>query len=178
MFSTTTAGATTVASQGTNQNLTLTPSGSGSVILSSPIVGGTQSTLAVGATRSLTAAQSGSLVLMGATTGEVITLPTAAQGLWYDIVITVTNTSNYNEIRTSSGSQFLLGEVAHSATGIAALTFWADGTTIQAIKMDGAHLGGLIGSHFHVKGISTTQWEISGTNLGTATMTTAFTATP
>ena len=148
----------------------------GAVTLSSTIVGGKQPLIAVAATKTLTAGQSGSLVLMGATTGEVITLPAPAVGLEYDIVITVSNTSNYNEIKTDAGTTYLLGEVAHSATGIAALTFWADGSTIVALKMDGAHLGGLIGSHFHLKCISTTQWEISGTNLGTATMTTAFNA--
>ena len=140
-----------------------------------------QPVIAAAATLSPTCAQSGSLILMGQATGEVVTLPAASAGnvgCWFEFVITTTNTSNYNEIRTNSSSNFLLGSVQHSATGIAALTFWADGSTIQAIKMDGAHLGGLIGSNFIVTEVSSTVWAISGTNEGTATMTTAFNATP
>ena len=140
-----------------------------------------QPMIAAAATLSPTCAQSGSLILMGATTGEVVTLPATSAGnvgCWFEFVVTVSNTSNYNEIRTASSSNFLLGSVQHSATGIAALTFWADGSSIQAIKMDGAHLGGLIGSNFIVTEVSSTVWAISGTNEGTATMTTAFNATP
>lgn len=136
-----------------------------------------QPVIPVAATITLTAVQSGALVQMGATAGEVVTLPTPSPGLWYDFVITVTNTSNYNEIESGSASIFLLGDAQHCATGSACLDFWANGTSTEAIKMDGAHLGGLIGSHFHIQGISATQWEISGVNLGTATMTTAFTGT-
>ena len=178
VFATTTAGATTVSSLGTNQNLTLAPSGSGKVVAAAPLVGEQQPIIAAGATAAPTIAQSGSLILMGATGGEVVTLPVPTVGAWYDVVITVSNTSAANEIQTDSSSTFLLGEVQHCATTIACLDFWANGSTIQAIKMDGAHLGGLIGSHFHLKAISITQWEISGSNLGTATMTTAFTTTP
>lgn len=137
-------------------------------------------TNAVGATLSLTTAMCGGVTFMGATTGEVVTLPAAGTttiGCTYDIIITVSNTSNSNEIRTT-GSNYFLGAVEHSATGIAPLTFWADGSSIEAIKMDGAHLGGLLGSYFHIVGISATQWEITGRNEGTATMTTAFNTTP
>ena len=144
--------------------------------LTTPVV--VQGSTAVASTLSPTcAANSGQQILVGATGGEVVTLPTPAVGCNFDFVISVSNTSAANEIETGA-SQYLIGEVQHCATGIACLDFWADGSATQAIKMDGAHLGGLKGSHFHVVGISTTVWEIFGTNLGTATMTTAFTATP
>ncbi len=131
-----------------------------------------------GDTTVLTAAQSGSVVLIGKTSGSVITLPVPVAGMTFDFVITVSNTTNSNEIKTDSSSTFLLGAVAHSATTIAPLMFWANGTSIQAIKMDGAHLGGLLGSYFHLVAVSGTVWSISGVNLGTSAMTTAFTATP
>ena len=118
--------------------------------------GSTQNTIAAAATVALTQAQCGSLVYVGAATGEVVTLPTPAAGCSFDFVVTVSNTSNYNEIETGSASIFLLGEAQHCATGIACLDFWANGTSTEAIKMDGAHLGGLIGSHFHVSGNSST----------------------
>lgn len=141
------------------------------------VPGATQCTVAVGATVALTQAQSGCLVLVGATTGEVVTLPTPAPGLWFDFLVTVTNTSNYNEIETGSASIFLLGDAQHCATGIACLDFWANGTSTEAIKMDGAHLGGLIGSHFHVVSNSATVWSISGVDDCTATCSTGFTGT-
>jgi hypothetical protein len=139
--------------------------------------GATQNTIAAASTVTLTQAQCGSLVYVGATAGEVVTLPTPAAGCQFDFVVTVSNTSNYNEIETGSASIFLLGDVQHCATGIACLDFWANGTSTEALKADGAHLGGLIGSHFSVKGVSSTVWEISGSNLCTATCTTGFTAT-
>jgi hypothetical protein len=139
--------------------------------------GATQNTIPAAATVALTQAQCGSLVYVGAATGEVVTLPTPAAGCSFDFNVTVSNTSNYNEIETGSASIFLLGDVQHCATGIACLNFWANGTTSEAIKMDGAHLGGLIGSHFTVKADSSTVWHIWGDNLCTATCTTAVNAT-
>ena len=137
-----------------------------------------QNVIQAGATLSLSIAQSGSLVLFGALTGSVVTLPPPVAGASFTLVVSVSNTSNSNEIRTDSSATFLVGAVDHSATGIAPLAFWADGSTIQAIKMDGAHLGGLVGTKLTVNAISATQWQIAGTNLGTATMTTAFNTTP
>jgi hypothetical protein len=152
------------------------------LLFGDPIGGsGYGSSIAAAATLSLTIANCGQLVLMGQTGGEVVTLPAASAatvGCTYEFAITTTNTSASNEIRTNSSSNFLLGAANHSATGIAGLMFWADGSTIQAIKMNGSTTGGLIGSTFRVVGISATQWEISGTNECTATCTTAFTATP
>ena len=147
-----------------------------SPVIATPIM--THGVTAVGATLSPTcAAQSGQTILMGAATGEVVTLPTPAAGCWFKFIISVSNTSNYNEIQTGS-SQYLLGNVQHCATGIACLDFWADGSSIRAIKMDGAHLGGLLGSDIRVEGIASTGWSMAGTNAGTAPMTTAFNATP
>lgn len=133
---------------------------------------------AVTPTLAPTVAKCGSLILVGQSAGEVVTLPAPVVGCAFNFVITVSNSTNSNEIRTDSGSHFLLGAVEHSADGIAPLTFWADGSSIQAIKMDGAHLGGLAGSWFHVWAISTTVWEITGTNECTSPCTTAFNATP
>ncbi len=163
-----------------NSNATdaMSKTATGAQTFSGPVSGWTQPVIPTGATIAPTAAQSGSLIAFGATGGSVVTLPPPVVGVWFDLVITVSNTSAANEIRTNTGTVFLLGMAEHSATGIAGLDFWADGTSIQAIKMDGAHLGGLIGSKFHVVCISATQWYITGINLGTATMTTAFTATP
>jgi hypothetical protein len=135
---------------------------------------------AVGASLAVTAAMCGSQILVGATTGEAVTLPAASSsliGCTYDFIITVTDTSGYNEIQTT-GSNYLLGEVQECASGIACLDFWADGSSIKALKMGQTTTGGFLGSHFHVVGISSTQWEISGTELGSGTMVTAFTNTP
>lgn len=139
---------------------------------------GRQPIVPAAATVTLTTSQCGSQVQLGATTGEVATLPVPVVGCFFDFVVTVSNTSNYNEIRTDSSSTFLGGAVGHSATGIAPLDFWADGSTTQALKMDGAHLGGLIWSNFHLQAVSATQWAITGTNECTATCTTGFTTTP
>jgi hypothetical protein len=150
-----------------------------SPVIATPIQ--TKGTTAVGATLSPTcAAQSGQVIFMGAATGEVVTLPAAGAGTvgcYFDFIITVTDTSNYNEIQTV-GSNYLLGEVQACASGVSCLDFWADGSSIKALKMGQTTTGGFLGSHFRVIGISSTQWEIFGVELGSGTMVTAFTATP
>jgi len=134
-------------------------------------------TIPAAATLTLTAAQSGSTVLMGATTGEVITLPTPAAGVWYDVIVTVSNTSNSNEIQTGA-SQFLVGSAVEGASAAATSIFLADGSTIRALKCNGTTTGGLIGSEYRIQGISSTVWQITGTNIASGTIATPFTGTP
>lgn len=133
----------------------------------------------VGATRTLLAEESGSLCLFDRAAGVVYTLPTPAEGLYFDFVATVSVTSNAYKTITATAAQFLLGGV-----GILSLTvaeagdfFVANGTTIRSISEDGATKGGLVGGTYRVRAISTTQWVITGVTVGAGTLADPFATT-
>lgn len=130
----------------------------------------------VGATRALTAGESGALCLFDRAAGVVYTLPTPVVGMQFEFEATVAVTTNAYKVITAASTQFLLGSVIMGDSTIATSgdVFEADGTTIVAITEDGATKGGLIGDHFVVTAISATQWVIHGVLRGTGTLATPF----
>lgn len=129
-----------------------------------------------GATVTLTAAQSGSVVLFDRAAGIVFTLPTPAAGLYFDFLVNTTVTSNAHKVITATSSQFLLGSLINidtdSSNAVAAWT--ADGSTIRAISMNGTTTGGLKGTLFRLVGVSTTIWMVSGIDQGNGVVATPF----
>src|SRR3990167_4066654 len=102
----------------------------------------------VGATRTLTAAESGALCLFDRAAGNVYTLPTPVEGMKFEFLATVAVTSNaYKVITASITTEFLLGAVKSTKLAAGTDVFQADGTSSHvAISSDGATKGGLIGS--------------------------------
>lgn len=130
----------------------------------------------VGATRTLTAAESGALCLLDSATGVVYTLPTPVVGMTFEFLATVSVTSNAYKIITAASNQFLVGKVIMGDVTVAQSgdVFTADGTTIRALSADGATKGGLIGETYKVVAISATQWAIDGVCHGAGTLATPF----
>ena len=131
----------------------------------------------VGATRTLLAKESGALCLFDRAAGVVYTLPTPVEGMQFEFLATVAVTSNaYKVITATPASQFLLGGVIMGDVTVAQSGdyFEADGTTIVAISEDGATKGGLLGDHFVLTAVSTTQWVIHGVLHGAGTLATPF----
>jgi hypothetical protein len=130
----------------------------------------------VGATRTLLAKESGSTCLLDRAAGVVYTLPTCEEGLEFEFVATVAVTSNAYKVITASAAEFLIGGVMIGSLTVAESgdVFQADGSTIVAISEDGATKGGLIGGHYRVRAISSTQWLITGTTVGAGTLATPF----
>ncbi len=132
------------------------------------------------ATRQLLASESGALCIFGVATGVVYTLPTPVKGMQFEFLATVAVTSNsYKVITKTIASEFLLGGVGAISYAVAegGDTFSANGTNIVAITEDGATKGGLIGDHFTVTAISSTQWAITGVIVGAGTLADPFTTT-
>lgn len=130
----------------------------------------------VGATRTLLAEESGALCLFDVATGVVYTLPSAAEGMQFDFVFTVSRTStNAYKIITATGD-FLLGAYMAGDPTIATSgdVFTADGSTHVALTLDADTEGGVIGGKIRVTAISASQWYIEGMVVGTGTMTTGF----
>lgn len=129
----------------------------------------------VGATYTLTPAQSGSLCLFDRAAGVVYTLPTPVAGMFFDFATTTTITSNAAKVITAAATQFLLGVVdiliVASATTLAAA---GNGTTHVAISSNGTTTGGVIGDFYRVTAISATQWVVQGQISGSGSIATPF----
>jgi hypothetical protein len=129
----------------------------------------------VTANTTLTAEQSGALVLLGVATGATLTLPAPAEGMQFDVSVSVSRTSNSYKIITSGATVFLLGAYMAGDATIATSgdVFTLDGSTHVALTIDGDTKGGLIGGHLRFTCISATQWYVEGLVIGTGTMVTA-----
>jgi len=124
----------------------------------------------------LTKEQSGALVLLGVASGATLTLPAPQEGMYFDVGVTVTRTSNSYKIITDAATTFLVGAVMAGDATIATSgdVFEADGTTIVAVTMDGDTKGGFIGTTLRFVCISSTKWYVNGLVIGTGTMATPF----
>lgn len=128
----------------------------------------------VGATRTLVAKESGSLCLFDVATGNAYTLPTPVEGMQFEFLTTVAVTSNAQSVTTAAATEFLLGAVNNSKLAAGTDIFQANGTSHVTISMSGSTTGGLIGSTFTVTAISTTQWVIAGSLVGSGTLADPF----
>lgn len=129
-----------------------------------------------GATRSLNANESGSIVLFDRAAGIVYTLPTAKVGTYFDFFVTTTITSNAAKIITAAGTELLEGALLSidTDTSNATVGFVANGSTHVAISMNGTTTGAVKGTRIRVECVSATRWAVSGTVLGTGTVETPF----
>ena len=120
--------------------------------------------------------QCGALCLWNSATGFTFTLPTITAetiGTWFEFLVTTTVTSGSHKLITSAGTIFLLGEVLTYTTATASPAGFAfNGSTHVACTMNGTTTGGIIGTRIRVEAISTTQWAITGSIVGSGTIAT------
>lgn len=133
----------------------------------------------VTANTTLTAEQSGALVLLGVASGATVTLPAPSEGMQFDVSVSVSRTSNSYKIITSASTVFLLGAYMAGDAAIANSgdIFTGNGSTHVALTFDGDTKGGLVGGHLRFTCISATQWFVEGLVIGTGIMVDAFTTT-
>ena len=139
------------------------------------------------ATKTVTSADSGTVYLINRAAGVVVTLPTAAAGLYYKFIIGTTITSNAfaingataNDIYAAS-SNILLWDKDAPAT-VSAKQFYADGSDDDVMSMNGGTTGGFIGTELHLYGIATggqgsatAVWHLSGVSYADGTLATPF----
>jgi hypothetical protein len=128
----------------------------------------------LGATKTLTKAESGSTILFDRAAGIALTLPASVPGLEFEMVVTVNLTSNAYSFVTDGA--FLVGSLVGAIEGAATdETHFANGTTHVGVSMNATTTGGLIGGRFSVRCISSTLWVIEGNTSCTATPATPFT---
>lgn len=130
------------------------------------------------AATTLTAQQSGALVLMDAAAGYTITLPTPVAGMQFEFLQTVTQTSGTQKIITSAATVFLLGEVFTFTTATASGAGFAfDGSTHIAYTSNGTTTGGIIGTRLKFEALSATVWALTGMVVGSGTIATPASTT-
>lgn len=131
-------------------------------------------TLAAAST-TLTADQSGSLVLHATAAGQIAVLPDAEAGLWFEFFVTVSNTSLAHKISCAAGD-FFLGALVNvdTDTSNAAAIWTADGTTHDHISSNGTTTGGLLGQRIRVTAATTTLWIVEGVVHGSGIVATPF----
>lgn len=133
-----------------------------------------------GATATLVASQSGSIILMDRAAGIVFTLPAPTPGLTFTFVTTVTVTSNTYKVITDAGTTFATGSLLASSDNLASKSFLGNGTTHIATIMNSASsnaTGGIIGSVQEWRCVTSTLWEVFGSTVASSTPTTPWSTT-
>ena len=139
------------------------------------IVGGVQPVIrGSGATATLTAAQSGSLVLFDRAAGIVFTLPAPAVGLWYEFAVATTITSNAAKIITDAGTTLIAGALTTAIDNTTDKQWVGNGTTHIAITQNGSTTGGVAGGWLILQCVTSTLWVASGTLVGSGVLVTPF----
>lgn len=126
------------------------------------------------ATLTLTAAQSGAIVLLDRAAGTTITLPAPAVGLNFTFVAPVSASTGNYKIITDAGTTLLLGQVNVFVSTGTAKYFLGDGSTDVAVTMNGTTTGGLAGTRLRFECISSTLWNVDGNTEGSGTVATPF----
>jgi len=128
----------------------------------------------LGATKTLTKAESGAVILFDKADGIALTLPASEPGLEFDMVVTVDLTSNAYSFVTDGA--FLVGSLLGGIEGAATdETHFANGSSHVGVSMNKTTTGGLIGGIFKIKCLSSGLWSIEGNTSCTATPATPFT---
>ncbi len=130
-----------------------------------------------GATATLTAAQSGSVVLFDRAAGITYTLPAPSVGLEFDFFATTTVTSNSYKIITDAGTTLIAGAILGNVDNTANKSWVGNGTTHIAITQAAASTnatGGIIGSWVRVTCVTATLWVAAGMTIAGGTPTTPF----
>ena len=129
-----------------------------------------------GAVQTLTAAQSGSVMLLDRAALQYILPATPVAGMTYTFMSTILGSAQTVTASVTSGAIFMLGSiqqtVGEAATGEGQV---ANGTSHVGLTMDGTTKGGIIGSTLTVTALSATIWNIQGLLISSGTMETPFT---
>ncbi len=130
----------------------------------------------LGATYTLSVDNTGATVVLDRAAGTVVTLPRAQAGLYFDFDVTTSVTSNSFKIITGAATEFLIGgyQSVDTDTSNAVAFFTGNGSTHIAVTMNGTTTGGLIGTSLRFTCLSATRWLVTGQNMGSGTVATAF----
>lgn len=178
-------GQTGTALSSTELSLLDTVSATSGVVASKAVVANASGTVpynpvvirhTTGATRTLTAADSGAQVFLDKADGVVITMPAAVVGLSFDFIVVTSVTSNAYKLSTATqGTEFFDGTYnSLQDAAVASAVFTGDGTTHDNFSMNGSTTGGLVGTAIRVTCSAANKWTVSGSVRGSGTEATSF----
>lgn len=134
----------------------------------------------LGATRTLTEDESGSIVLFDKADGIVVTLPVAAPvGTTYDFAVSVTLTSNVYKFITGAATELMVGQILGCDTDTGNTTIvWPGlvGSSYIAVSMNKTTTGGIKGDTFTATKLDATTWSVNGHVNNNGTVATPYSA--
>jgi hypothetical protein len=110
----------------------------------------------------LTAADSGSVIMFNNATGYAVTLPPAAVGLTFRVFVNVTVTSGVARLACATGDFFSGTLFQGTDTTYLPAARVANGTTHLAWEGDGSTTSGIAGDWFDIVATSSTVWQVIG----------------
>lgn len=133
----------------------------------------------VGATKSLTEGDSGSIIVLDRAAGITVTLPDDANpGTNYEFVVQTSVTSNGYTIKRNSTKTIIGSLIVDRYVDVATQTysrnFFSNGAVASAVVLNGSTTGGLIGTRFIATAITSGTWFIQGILVGSGAVTTPF----
>jgi hypothetical protein len=134
----------------------------------------------LGATKTLSVDDSGSVVLFDKADGIVVTLPVDAPvGTTFDFAVSVTLTSNLYKFITGAGTELLVGRILGCDTDSSnTVAVWPGlvGSSYIAVSMDKTTTGGIKGDSFTVTKLNSTTWLCNGAVNNNGTVATPYSA--
>lgn len=131
-----------------------------------------------GATVTLTAAQTDSVILMDRAAGIIFTLPAATaalKGTSYKFVVKTSVTSNnYSVVGASNADLFYGGVALTNTTAGNAISAGPNGSSNYQCTMNGTTTGGLKGTVITATCLGLNAWLIDGIVSGSGTLATPF----
>jgi hypothetical protein len=129
-----------------------------------------------GATVTITASQSGSTFLFDRLAGITYTLPTAAEGLEFTFVTSISNTSNSNSIEGATSADLMIGSLVNIDTDSSnAVAAWRpNGSSNYKITGNATTTAFLKGSVIKLKGLGTNLWHVEGVTQSSGVVATPF----
>lgn len=127
-------------------------------------------------TLTLTSGDSGKLILLDSLTGKVITLPTAAEGLEFTFISSLSNTSNTYSIQGATSADLMTGSLINvdSDTANAVAAWRPNGSSNYKITGNTTTTALLKGSIVKIVGLGANLWSVSGTTISSGSVATPF----
>tara|TARA_R100000501_G_scaffold17553_1_gene32895 strand:+ start:22 stop:477 length:456 start_codon:yes stop_codon:yes gene_type:complete len=127
------------------------------------------------ASRTLTASDSGKVLVLNVAGGLTVTLPSAAPGLNFKFIVGTTFTTA-GLINTAATDELYVGQlnIVDPATAGDMNSFSADVSNDDTIDLGSIEQGWLVGGWFNLVAISETRWHVEGQLVGDATLATPF----
>tara|TARA_R100000008_G_scaffold65327_2_gene42327 strand:+ start:935 stop:1519 length:585 start_codon:yes stop_codon:yes gene_type:complete len=128
------------------------------------------------ATKTLTAADSGTIYGFNRAAGIVVTLPTPAAGITYTFLVETTFTgAGQIKTATTDGTDGFLGNLTMYDTGqIGETDNFQPAASNDIIDLGEVEQGWLTGGIIRLMGVNTTTWYVEGTLMGDGTLATPF----